>query len=179
RLCASVPTMFTITKLAALVGIVLLGVLFANSAVLRANKEAFWGMPSETEWMALITQIGVAMVGSLFAADAWNNVTFVAGEVKNPERTLPRALALGTGLVMILYILINLAYLSVLPLTGSPDATTVMGRGIEYAAEDRVGTAAAEVVFGPTGAIVMAIAVMISTFGCNNGLILAGARVSY
>src|SRR5437016_3413828 len=173
-----------VMRFGALVGIVLLGVLFANPAVLRANREVFWGMPSlgsgsEMEWMALITQIGVAMVGSLFAADAWNNVTFVAGEVKNPERTLPRALALGTGLVMILYILINLAYLSVLPLAGLPDATTVIGRGIEYAAEDRVGTAAAEVVFGPAGAIVMAIAVMISTFGCNNGLILAGARVSY
>ena len=184
RLGAFVQNLFTYTKMAALIGIVLLGVLFANSAALRANREAFWGMPglgsgSETEWMALITQIGVAMVGALFAADAWNNVTFVGGEVKNPERTLPRALALGTGLVMFLYILINLAYLSVLPLAGSPDAATVFGRGIEYAAEDRVGTAAAEVVFGPAGAIVMAIAVMISTFGCNNGLILAGARVSY
>jgi APA family basic amino acid/polyamine antiporter len=121
----------------------------------------------------------VAMVGSLFAADAWNNVTFVSGEVKNPERTLPRALAYGAGLVIVLYLLVNVAYLCVLPLAGSANATTVFGRGIMYAAEDRVGTAAAEVVFGPTGAIVMAIAIMVSTFGCNNGLILAGARIYY
>ena len=126
-----------------------------------------------------MTMIAIAMVGSLFAADAWNNVTFVAGEVKSAERTVPQALALGAGIVMLLYLLVNVAYLSILPLRGSPDATTVMGRGIQYAAEDRVSIAAAEVVFGSTGAIIMAVVVMISTFGCNNGLILAGARVYY
>ena len=184
RLGALVQNLFTYTKTAALAGMVLLGILFANPVALRANKEAFWGTPglasgSDIEWMALMTTIGVAMVGSLFAADAWNNVTFVGGEVKHPERTLPKALGLGAGLVMFLYFLVNVAYLSILPLHGSPDGLSVMERGIEYAAEDRVSIAAAEVVLGATGAIIMAIAVMISTFGCNNGLILAGARVYY
>jgi basic amino acid/polyamine antiporter, APA family len=184
RLGAVVQNLFTYTKMLALVTVVLLGALFANPAAVRANLQFFWGMPgsgsvSETDWMTLLTQIGVAMVGSLFAADAWNNVTFVGDEVKNPERTLPRALALGAGLVMLLYFLVNLAYLSVLPLAGSPDATTDMGRGIQYAAEDRVSIAAAEAVFGSAGAILMAVVVMISTFGCNNGLILAGARIYY
>ena len=184
RLGALVQNLFTYTKTAALAGMVLLGILFANPVALRANKEAFWGYAvlgsgSEIEWMALMTTIGVAMVGSLFAADAWNNVTFVGGEVQHPERTLPKALGYGAALVMFLYVLVNVAYLSVLPLHGSPNAPSVMGRGIEYAAEDRVSIAAAEVVVGPTGAIIMAIAVMISTFGCNNGLILAGARVYY
>jgi len=185
RFGAIVQNLFTYTKTGALVGVILLGILFANPAALRLNLENFWGTPtlsgpaSDMDWIVLLTQIAVAMVGSLFAADAWNNVTFVGGEVKNPERTLPRALALGAGLVILLYLLVNVAYLCVLPLAGSPDATTVFGRGIQYAAEDRVGTAAAEVVFGPSGAVIMAIAVMISTFGCNNGLILAGARVYY
>ena len=184
RLGAVVQNLFTYTKMAALVAVVLLGALFADPVALSANLEAFWGVPGgvrglETDWMTILTQIGVAMVGSLFAADAWNNVTFVGGEVKNPQRTLPRALALGAGLVMLLYVLVNLAYLSVLPLAGSPDATTVMGRGIQYAAEDRVSIAAAEAVFGRAGAIFMAIVVMISAFGCNNGLILAGARIYY
>ncbi len=182
RLGALVQNLFTYTKTAALAGMVLLGIIFANPAALRANRVDFWGplgTGSEIEWMALMTMIAIAMVGSLFAADAWNNVTFVAGEVKNAERTLPKALALGAGIVMLLYLLVNVAYLSILPLRGSPDATTVIGRGIEYAAEDRVSIAAAEVVLGSTGAIIMAVAVMISTFGCNNGLILAGARVYY
>ncbi|HEY3197449.1 MAG TPA: amino acid permease [Nitrospirales bacterium] len=184
RLGAVVQNLFTYTKMAALVAVVLLGALFANPVAVRANLEFFWGTStsgtgSEIQWMTVLTQIGIAMVGSLFAADAWNNVTFVGDEVKNPERTLPRALALGAGIVMLLYFLVNLAYLSVLPLAGSPDATTVMGRGIQYAAEDRVSIAAAEVVFGTTGAILIAVVVMISTFGCNNGLILAGARIYY
>jgi APA family basic amino acid/polyamine antiporter len=184
RLGALVQNLFTYTKTAALAGMVLLGIVFANPVALRANKEAFWGYAgvgsgSEIEWMALVTTIGVAMVGSLFAADAWNNVTFVGEEVRHPERTLPKALAFGAGLVMLLYVLVNIAYLSVLPLHGSPHAPSVMGRGIEYAAEDRVSIAAAEVVLGSTGAIIMAVAVMISAFGCNNGLILAGARVYY
>jgi basic amino acid/polyamine antiporter, APA family len=123
--------------------------------------------------------ISVAMVGSLFAADAWNNVTFVAGEVRDPERNLPRSLALGTSLVIAIYLLANVAYLCVLPLRGTPDGATVLDRGIQFAAEDRVATAVAEVAFGPSGGVVMALAVMISTFGCNNGLILAGARIYY
>jgi APA family basic amino acid/polyamine antiporter len=119
------------------------------------------------------------MVGSLFSADAWNNITFTAGEVANPRRNIPLSLALGTGTVILLYLLANIGYLLVLPLTGSPEATDAAGRGIQFAASDRVGTAAASVVFGDSAALIMAVLIMISTFGCNNGLILAGARVYY
>jgi APA family basic amino acid/polyamine antiporter len=97
--------------------------------------------------------------------------------VKDAKRNLPRALAMGTGLVTILYILANFAYLSVLPLQGDTSGATVVERGIQFATQDRVGTAAAEVIFGPAGVVIMAVAILISTFGCNNGLILAGARV--
>jgi APA family basic amino acid/polyamine antiporter len=136
--------------------------------------------PGNPTWMiGTITLVGVAMVGALFAADAWNNVTFTAAEVKNPSRNLPLSLALGTGIVTILYVLANVAYMNVLPLAGSPNGASAVARGIQYAAEDRVGTAALQVIFGSAGAIAMAIAIMISTFGCANGLILAGARIYY
>jgi APA family basic amino acid/polyamine antiporter len=110
----------------------------------------------------------VAQVGSLFSADAWNNITFASGEVKDPRRTLPLALAGGTGLVIALYVLANVAYLCTLPLPA-----------IQQAPDDRVATAALQAMFGPAGATIMAVAIMISTFGCNNGLVLAGARVYY
>src|SRR5207237_10317258 len=120
-----------------------------------------------------------ALVGSLFSSDAWNNVTFAAAEVHSPQRNLPRALIYGTGLVSILYILANVSYLNVLPLHGVKDGATVMERGIQYATQDRVASAAAETIFGAAGASIMAAAILISTFGCNNGLILSGARVYY
>ena len=126
-----------------------------------------------------ITLVGVAMVGSLFAMDAWNSVTFTAAEVKNPGAILPVSLALGTAIVVLLYTLANVAYLRVLPLSGDPQGATAIARGIEFAAEGRVATAVASVIFGPTGAILMAVAILVSTFGCNNGLILAGARIYY
>jgi basic amino acid/polyamine antiporter, APA family len=126
---------------------------------------------------AFVIMFGAAMVGSLFASDAWNNVTFAAAEVRNPRRNLPLALLLGTGLVTLLYVLANVAYLSMLPLHGAKDGASVLERGIQFATQDRVGTAAAEMIFGPSGATLMAVAILISTFGCNNGLILAGARV--
>jgi len=128
------------------------------------------------------------MVGSLFSADAWNNVTFTAGEVKNPRRNLPLSLAIGTGMVIVLYILANVAYLVALPVNGVSDAPTTFERGISYAQDERVATALMEEVspklgldritpnFGPD---FMAVAIMISTFGCANGLILAGARLYY
>jgi APA family basic amino acid/polyamine antiporter len=134
------------------------------------------------EWSltsTLIIAFGAAMVGSLFSSDAWNNVTFAAAEVKNAQRNLPLALLLGTGLVSLLYVLANVAYLNTLPLGGVADGATVAARGIQFATQDRVGTAAAEVLFGPSGTVLMACAILISTFGCNNGLILAGARVYY
>jgi APA family basic amino acid/polyamine antiporter len=118
--------------------------------------------------LGLLVAFCVAQVGSLFSADAWNNITFTAGEVKNPRRNIPLSLAAGTGLVIVLYVLANVAYLSMLPLAE-----------IQHAADDRVATAALETIFGSAGATLMAVAVMISTFGCNNGLILAGARVYY
>jgi APA family basic amino acid/polyamine antiporter len=121
----------------------------------------------------------VAQVGSLFSADAWNNVTFTAGEVKNPKRNLPLSLAIGTGVVIALYIAANFIYLNVLPMNGDPNGADVMARGIKYATSDRVGTAALQQMFGNSGAGIMAIAILISTFGCCNGLILAGARVYY
>jgi APA family basic amino acid/polyamine antiporter len=136
--------------------------------------------PDSSTWMiGTITLVGVAMVGSLFAMDAWNSVTFTAAEVKNPGRNLPLSLALGTGIVILLYVLANVAYLRVLPLSGELHGATAMARGIEFAAEGRVATAVASVAFGPAGAILMAIAILISTFGCNNGLILSGARIYY
>jgi len=126
-----------------------------------------------------LTILAVAQVGSLFAADAWNNVTFTAGAVKDPSRTLPLSLALGTGVVIALYIACNFVSLSVLPLDGMANGATILERGIKYATEDRVGTAVMTQMFGATGGLLMAAAIMLSSFGCNNGLILAGARVYY
>jgi APA family basic amino acid/polyamine antiporter len=131
-------------------------------------------------WMVgTLTLIGVAMVGSLFSMDAWNNITFTAGEVRNPGRDLPLSLILGTGLVIGLYLLANLAYMSVLPVSGDPNGVTPLARGIEFAADSRVATAVLAAIFGPAGAVLMAVAILVSTFGCNNGLILSGARIYY
>jgi APA family basic amino acid/polyamine antiporter len=126
-----------------------------------------------------ITLVGVAMVGSLFAMDAWNNVTFTAAEVRDPGRNLPLSLAFGTGTVIALYTLANIAYLRVLPISGDPHGATALSRGIEFASDGRVATAVAEVILGPAGAMVMALAILISAFGCNNGLILSGSRIYY
>src|SRR5436190_7086515 len=130
-------------------------------------------------WVSTITIVAIAQVGSLFSADAWNNVTFAAAEVKNPQRNLPLALALGTGIVITLYTAANFVYLAVLPLAGDPNGATVFARGIQYATADRVGTAVMQQMYGPLGASLMAVAILLSTFGCNNGLILAGSRVYY
>jgi APA family basic amino acid/polyamine antiporter len=123
--------------------------------------------------------LAVVQVGSLFSADAWNNITFTAGEVKNPRRNIPLSLVLGTGFVLTVYFLASLAYILVLPMHGDPNGATVMARGVQYAAEDRIGTAALEQIFHSGGAYLMAAAILISTFGCANGMSLAGARVYY
>src|SRR5271154_7155473 len=181
---------FTVAKTISLAGLVLLGVLFSTAIALSSNFTGFWRNagwstmhpypPDGSTWMiGTLTLVGVAMVGSLFAMDAWNSVTFTAAEVKSPGRNLPLSLALGTGIVILLYVLANVAYLRVLPLSGDPHGATAVTRGIEFAAEGRVATAVASVIFGPAGAIVMAVAILVSTFGCNNGLILAGARIYY
>jgi len=187
-----VQNIFTTVKIVALLGFVLLALFVGrNSSAITANISNFWNaawtqsingkllfITPLSSWM-LLSAIGVAMVGSLFSADAWNNITFTAGEVSNPKRNIPLSLALGTGIVILIYLLANIGYLLVLPLTGSPQAADATGRGIQFAMSDRVGTAAASVVFGESAAVIMAMMIMISTFGCNNGLILAGARVYY
>jgi len=190
RIGAVLQNIFTTAKVAALGGLTLLGFAFATQAARNANFTDFWrdARPFELHayhgvehlvWVNTLTLVGLAMVGSLFSSSAWTNVTYVAAEVKKPKRNLPLALALGTGIVTVLYVLANLAYLRVLPLVGMAGGGSVLARGIQFAAEDRVGTAAAEAILGSSGAVLVAVAVMISTFGCNNGLILAGARVYY
>ena len=189
-----VQNIFTFTKIASLIGLILLGLLVgANATAIHANFADWWTatftQPVSPEaktftttplsGLALVLTLGTAMDGSLFSIDSWNNVTFTAGEVKNPKRNLPLSLFLGVVLVSALYFLANVAYLTTLPLKGSPTASTAMERGIQFALDDRVATAASEVVFGQSAATIMAVLIMISTFGCINGIILAGARIYY
>jgi basic amino acid/polyamine antiporter, APA family len=175
---AAIQTVFSVAKVGALAALVLFGLtLFRQLDIAAANFAGFWGTG---DWsLAMIPVLGAAMVGSLFSSDAWNNVTFAAAEVQNPTRNLPRALAIGTGTVSLLYILANVAYLNILPFAGDPNGHDVLARGLQYAVQDRVGTAAIEVALGAGAAAVMAVAILLSTFGCNNGLILSGPRVYY
>ena len=175
-----VQTSLTVVKTGALALLIIIGITVGrNATALRANFAGghFFGAVDVSG--AFVVAFGAALVGSLFSSDAWNNVTFAAAEVQNPKRNLPLALVLGTGLVTLLYVLANVGYLNVLPMLGDPNGATAVTRGIANATQDRVATAALEVVFGSAGATIMAIAILISTFGCNNGLILAGARVYY
>src|SRR6267378_1258552 len=174
-----VQTTLTIVKTGALAALILLGLTIGRHPEAIAANFANGSFNPVAFTPAFVIAFGSALVGSLFASDAWNNVTFAAAEVHSPQRNLPRALIYGTGLVCILYLLANVSYLSVLPLHGVKDGATVMERGIQYATEDRVASAVVETVFGAAGASIMAIAILISTFGCNNGLILSGARVLY
>ena len=176
-----VQTTLTFIKTAALIALILLALTIGRSAdAIAANFGGgnFWaGTPV---WSSLfVVTFGTALVGSLFSADSWTSPTFAAAEVLNPQKNLPRALLLGTGLVSLLYVLANVGYLSVLPIHGVADGATVFARGIDHATSDRVGTAVMESIFGATGGTLMAIAILISTVGCNNGLILSGARVYY
>ena len=186
---ALIQNIFTAAKVSALLGLVLFGVFLGRNAVaVVANFGAnFWRNSSLGTLhvvgggvlVSTLTVLAIAQVGSLFSADAWNNVTFTAGEVKNPSRNLPLSLALGTGVVIALYIGCNFIYLGALPLVGNPAGTSLIERGIQYAREDRVATAVITQMFGSSGGKLMALAIMISGFGCCNGLILAGARVYY
>jgi len=189
---ALIQNVFTFAKVAALLGLIFVGLVEGRNAVaLAANFGAnFWhnvhglhavqvGIDGPTVWVAALTIIAVAQVGSLFSADAWNNVTFTAGEVVDPKRNLPLSLALGTGAVIALYVACNFVYLNVLPLEGVANGATILERGIQHATEDRVATAALSQMFGGIAGYVMAAAIMVSSFGCNNGLILSGARVYY
>jgi APA family basic amino acid/polyamine antiporter len=167
RTGALVQNVFTIAKIAALLGLIACGFLVGrNPAAVASNFTGFW---RNAGWsFESVRLVGVAMVGALFSSDAWNNVTFTAGEVRNPRRNLPLSLALGVTIVSALYLASQFVYLNVLTL---PE--------IQNAAQDRVATAAAARMFGPIAVQLMAAAIMISTFGCSNGLILSGARVYF
>ena len=179
RTGAFVQNIFTIAKVSALLGLVVVALLVGrNAEAVSANFSNFWQWPAlhkvevgtsgAVAMVGTLTILAISQVGSLFASDAWNNVTFTAGEVRNPSRNLPLSLALGSGIVTLLYVSINIIYLNVVPLSA-----------IQTAPADRVGTLVMQHMFGATGASLMAIAILLSTFGCNNGLILAGSRVYY
>lgn len=182
--------LFSSAKLIALFGLIVLGLFFfRNPQVWWQNFHAPWlmgGMAKDAAghwyWQSLsilgmTTALGTALVGSLFSSDAWNNVTFISGDIENPKRSIPLSLFFGTLLVTLLYMLANLAYLSLLPFYGNPDGSTAMAQGIQFAANDRVGVAAASMIFGPAATIIMAILIMVSTFSCNNGIVLSSVRV--
>lgn len=172
-----VQNLFTVCKTGALLVMIALGLTLGwNAEAVETNLANFWtarpmesigGMSAVTAF-GLFVAVCVSQTGSLFSSDAWNNITFAAGEVHNPRRTLPLALGLGTGTVILLYLLANVAYLVVLPL-----------EAIQTAPADRVATAMMERVFPGVATSLMAVAIMVSTFGCNNGLILSGARAYY
>jgi basic amino acid/polyamine antiporter, APA family len=189
RLGKLIQNIFTSAKTLSLLGLIFLCVFVArNAAAISDNFSHLWAVrgaqaiepganflrgfiPTVTAAsgaFGLFVAYGVAQVGSLFSADAWNNVGFTAAEVKNPKRDVALSMAFGTLIVITLYCLANLAYLCALPLAQ-----------IQNAPDDRVASAALAAIFGPLGAVIMAVAIIISTFGCNNGLILAGARVAY
>ena len=197
KLGALIQNIFTSAKALSLAALVLLTLTIGrNATAMAANfgpggsqfwKNAGWsalhpvqmGVGGPVAFVNLLVILAVVQVGSLFSADAWNNITFTAGEVKNPRRNIPLSLIMGAGFVVTVYFLATLGYLMVLPMHGDPHGATAMARGLQYASEDRVGTAALEVMFHSGGAYLMAAAILISTFGCANGLSLAGARVYY
>lgn len=189
----TIQTFFTSAKLLALFMLIIAGLYVGmKTDLLSSNFDNAWTavktVKTDSGWIsenisgfALILVLGTAIIGSLFSSDAWNNVTFIAGEIKDPKKNIPRSLLLGTGIVTVLYFLVNIAYLSLLPLKGDPSAADVARQGIQFAGggTDRVGTAAASMIFGDASVYIMAALIMISTFGCNNGIILSGARVYY
>ncbi|TDX01257.1 APC family permease [Dinghuibacter silviterrae] len=169
-------TTITITKLLSLFGLIAFGLAAANGAIWKANWTGAWhlhglsatGQVTGYLPIAALGAVAAAMVGSIFSSDSWHNVTFIAGEIKNPKRNIALALGLGTAIVTLVYLSANVMYTAVLPL-----------QGIASAEKDRVAVTAAQVIFGPGGTMIIALLIMVSTFGCNNGLILAGARVYY
>ncbi|CAL1520188.1 amino acid permease [Chitinophaga sp. MM2321] len=175
-----IQTVFTLAKLLSLFGLIIFGFgLGAKQEIWQANWQDPWNhfsmeavngatVTKVLSGLAFFGAIAVSMKGSLFSSDAWNNVTFIAAEIKHPAKNIGRALFLGTLIVTIIYVSCNLMYLAVLPL-----------HDIAFAANDRVGVAAAEQIFGSTGSLIIAVMIMVSTFGCNNGLILSGARIYY
>lgn len=195
-----IQLVFTMAKLFALFALIILGLIVGSkTGYLSLNFQNMWdaytfapttegGMSAtKLSGVSLILALGTAIIGSLFSSDAWNSVTFIAGEIKNPRRNIPLSLFLGTLLVTVIYVSANFAYLSLLPLKGLPNtmpvptdmSLSVISRGIMFAEQDRVGTAAAFQIFGNSAAVIMSVLIIISTFGCNSGLILSGARVYY
>lgn len=174
----TLQTVLTVIKILSLFGLLVFGIVLAAKAdVWNANWADVWTpktyIKESNSWlpisgMALVSGIAAAMVGSLFSSDAWNGVTFIAGEIKNPKKNVGLSLFLGTLTVSIIYVLVNLMYLAVIPLDE-----------IATAKSDRVAVVASEYIFGNIGTLIIAIMIMISTFACNNGLIMAGARVYY
>lgn len=171
-----VQTFFTSAKLLSLAGLIICGLALLNPQVWQANWNNAWHLHNYAEGdestgyttLAALGAIAAAMVGAIFSSDSWNNVTFIAGEIKNPKRNIGLSLALGTIIVTCIYLLTNIMYTGVLQLND-----------IANAEKDRVGVAAARQLFGSAGTVVIALLIMVSTFGCNNGLIMAGARVYY
>jgi len=182
-----VQNSFTVVKVGVLILFILLGLaLGTNHETVKLNMSIFWDAQQFTggkiiplTGFAIITAMGTAMVGSLFTSVTWENLTYTAGEVKNPKRNVPLGLFFGTLIVTIIYLLANVVYLNTLPLRGNPEGATVIERGIQFATNDRLATASMESVFGQYAVVIMAIFIVISTFGCNNGQILSGARVYY
>jgi basic amino acid/polyamine antiporter, APA family len=194
-----VQAIFTSSKLIALSVLIIAGIVVgAGSGYFGENFTDMWDAAKTVKdtdgtWtietlapLGLMIAISTTIINSLFSSDAWNNVTFIAGDIRNPERNLPRSLFLGTFIVTILYVMANVAYLGLLPLKGTPPTgdfvytrEAVDAAGIQFASSGRVGTAAAYMLFGNVANVLMAILIMISTFGCNNGLIMAGSRLFY
>jgi basic amino acid/polyamine antiporter, APA family len=178
-----IQTAFTSTKLIALFGLILFGFVAASSQVWTQNWQDAWTMKqhisritidsTNSDWinlsgLAILGAFAAAMVGSIFSSDAWNNVTFIAGEVRNPQRNIGLSLFLGTFIVTLIYLAANVMYISVLPL-----------EQLAFAKDNRIALSVADEIFGSLGTTLIAVLIMVSTFGCNNGLILAGARVYY
>ncbi|MBP6430491.1 MAG: amino acid permease [Ferruginibacter sp.] len=171
-----IQRVFTSAKLLALFGLIIFGFFMVKQSFWSENWQTGFTAVKEQKdaigtWLsisgaALVGAIAASMAGSIFSSDAWNNVTFIAGEIKNPQKNIGLSLFLGTLIVTVIYVCANLMYLNVLPLNG-----------IAHAENDRVAVAAAKGIFGDAGTYVIAVLIMVSTFGCNNGLILAGARV--
>jgi APA family basic amino acid/polyamine antiporter len=190
---AGIQKVFTSAKLLALFGIIIFGLIvglktnvFSTNFTDSFNATQTYQEVKDGPWLTRPLSgiffwaiFGMTLMNSLFSSDAWNNVTFIAGEIKEPQKNIPKSLFLGTLIVTIIYISANLAYLALLPLKGDPHATDVIGKGMQFAEMGRVGTAAATVIFGNVATILMALLIMVSTFGCNNGIILAGARLYY
>lgn len=172
KLGTRVQNVSTVAKVAALAALIGLGLLFGHHDTSAARTASWWNPAANGAapigTLALVMVLGRAMVGPLFAQSAWNNVTFAGGEIENPGRTLPRSLFIGCAVVVGLYLLANLAYVGSLSLDG-----------LQHAPNNRVAVAVAQSILGPAGALLIAAAIVVSTFGCNNGLILSGARVYY